>query len=131
MKFSRPMSTSPRNAVPLLNFDRMRLDPVEMLLKTLLDYTNTLVGALLLLPLIGLLGLLIKLDSPGPIFYRRRVLGMGGTAFDAFKFRTMVVNGDELLANDPALHAEFKTKHKLKTDPHVHPHWPLVTAHQS
>lgn len=117
--FTTNLSITTRNAVPLLNFNRMRLDPVEMLLKTLLDYTIALVGALLLLPLIGLLGLLIKLDSPGPIFYRRRVLGMGGQAFDAFKFRTMVVNGDELLANDPALHAEFKTKHKLKTDPRV------------
>lgn len=117
--FTTGMSITTRNAVPLLNFNRMRLDPVEMLFKTLLDYTIVLVGALLVLPLIGLLGLLIKLDSPGPIFYRRRVLGLGGKAFDAFKFRTMVINGDEILAQSPTLHAELRAKHKLKADPRI------------
>lgn len=117
--FTTGMSITTRNTVPLLNFNRMRLDPVEMRLKTLLDYTIVLAGALLVLPLIGLLGLLIKLDSPGPIFYRRRVLGLGGKAFDAFKFRTMVINGDEILAQHPVLQAELKAKHKLKTDPRI------------
>lgn len=117
--FTTGMTVTTRNAVPLLNFNRIRLDPVERLLKSLLDYTIVLGSALLLLPVIGLIGLLIKLDSPGPIFYRRRVLGMGGKAFDAFKFRTMVINGDELLAQYPALQAELKAKHKLKKDPRI------------
>jgi lipopolysaccharide/colanic/teichoic acid biosynthesis glycosyltransferase len=46
-------------------------------------------------------------------------LGIGGLEFDAFKFRTMVVNGDEVLANYPALQEELATTHKLKDDPRV------------
>lgn len=117
--FTTGMSITTRNAVPLMNFHRIRLDPVEMLLKTSLDYMIVLAGSLIVLPLIGLLGLLIKLDSPGPIFYRRRVLGVGGKEFDAFKFRTMVINGDEILAQHPELQAELKAKHKLKVDPRI------------
>lgn len=117
--FTTGLSVTTRNTVPLMNFHRVRLAPMEVLLKTVLDYTLVLLGAVLVLPLIGLIGLLIKLDSPGPIFYRRRVLGMGGAEFDAFKFRTMVTNGDEILAQYPALQAELKAKHKLKVDPRI------------
>jgi lipopolysaccharide/colanic/teichoic acid biosynthesis glycosyltransferase len=113
------MSVTTRNSVPLMNLNRMRLDPVEMILKTLLDYTVILLGSIVLLPFIALVGLLIKLDSAGPILYRRRVLGVGGQEFDAFKFRTMVINGDELLARHPELLAELKATHKLKVDPRI------------
>lgn len=117
--FTTGMSVATRNAVPLMNLNRMRLDPVEMMLKTALDYGVVLLGSLTLLPFIALIGLLIKLDSPGPILYRRRVLGVGGKEFGAFKFRTMVINGDELLAKAPALQAELKANHKLKVDPRI------------
>lgn len=117
--FTTGMSVTTRSAVPLLHLNRMRLDPVEMTLKTLLDYTIVLLGALVLLPFLTLIALLIKLDSPGPILYRRRVLGVGGKAFDAFKFRTMFVNGEAILAQYPALQAELKATHKLKVDPRI------------
>lgn len=117
--FTTGMRVSTRNAVPLMSLNRMRLDPVEMVLKNLLDYSIVVMGSLFLLPLIGLLALLIKLDSPGPVLYRRRVLGVGGQEFDAFKFRTMVVNGDEVLAQHPELLAELRATHKLKVDPRI------------
>ena len=117
--FTTGMNVATRNSVPLMNFNRMRLDPVEMVLKTMLDYIVVIGGSLTLLPLIALIGLCIKLDSPGPILYRRRVLGVGGEEFGAFKFRTMVVNGDELLAQHPVLEAELRATHKLKVDPRI------------
>jgi len=117
--FTTGMRVSTRNAVPLMSLNRMRLDPVEMFLKNLLDYSIVLLASLFLMPLIGLLALFIKLDSPGPVLYRRRVLGVGGQEFDAFKFRTMVVNGDEVLAQHPELLAELRATHKLKVDPRI------------
>ena len=44
-----------------------------------------------------LLALLIELEDGGPIIYRRKVVGEGGAQFDAFKFRSMRVNADEVL----------------------------------
>ena len=117
--FTTGMRVSTHNSVPLMSLNRMRLDPVEMFLKNLLDYTIVFFGSLFLLPLIGLLALCIKLDSPGPVLYRRRVLGVGGEEFDAFKFRTMVINGDEVLAQHPELLAELRATHKLKFDPRI------------
>lgn len=87
--------------------------------KLVLDYTIALPSLLLLAPLFILLTLLVKLDSPGPVFYRRRVLGQNGRVFDAFKFRTMYVNGDEILARYPKLRQELNKNYKLKCDPRV------------
>jgi lipopolysaccharide/colanic/teichoic acid biosynthesis glycosyltransferase len=84
-----------------------------------LDYAVALPGLLLIAPLFILLAILVKLDSPGPIFHRRRVLGQDGRVFDAFKFRTMYVNGDEILARYPKLRQELNKNYKLKCDPRV------------
>jgi lipopolysaccharide/colanic/teichoic acid biosynthesis glycosyltransferase len=72
-----------------------------------------------LLPIFALIAGLIKIDSPGSVFYRRRVMGIGGKEFDALKFRTMYVNGDEILAEYPELVAELQTTRKLKDDPRI------------
>ncbi|MBI4926358.1 MAG: sugar transferase, partial [Anaerolineae bacterium] len=71
------------------------------------------------LPVMGLLALAIKLDSRGPVIHRRRVMGVNGKQFDAFKFRTMHVNGDAILAQHPELQEELARNHKLKDDPRV------------
>lgn len=117
--FTTGLRVNTRNAVPLLRLNRLRLDPIELVLKSILDYTVVLLGAFLLLPFLGIIALLIKLDSPGPVFYRRQVLGVGGKTFGAFKFRTMVMDGDAVLAKHPELLAELQANHKLKHDPRI------------
>ena len=88
-------------------------------LKSVFDLAITIPGLLLIAPLFIFLAILVKLDSPGPIFHRRRVLGQNGRVFDAFKFRTMYVNGDEILARYPKLRQELNKNYKLKCDPRV------------
>jgi lipopolysaccharide/colanic/teichoic acid biosynthesis glycosyltransferase len=48
-------------------------------------------------------------------------MGLNGKQFYALKFRTMVINGDEVLDQHPALKNELQTYHKLKTDPRITP----------
>lgn len=117
--FTTGVQVTTRNSVPLLQMNRLRLDPLEMVLKTLLDYGIILLAAPFLLLIFTVVALLVRLDSRGPIFYRRRVLGIGGQEFDAFKFRTMVVNGDEVLAQYPEKLAELQATHKLREDPRI------------
>lgn len=50
--------------------------------------------SVLLIPIFGMLALLIRLDSPGPIFYRQRRLGIGGRAFMLHKLRTMKLDAE-------------------------------------
>lgn len=88
-------------------------------LKSLVDYAIVIPALLVLLPLFLGLALAVKFDSSGPIIYRRRVLGRDGRIFDAFKFRTMYVNGDDILAQHPELKAELDRNYKLKDDPRV------------
>jgi len=105
--------------VPLINLNKLRITGVDAFLKRALDYGAALVGLLLLAPAFLVIAVLIKRDSPGPVFYRRRVLGLGGTTFDALKFRTMVVNADEVLERYPELKRQFEDNYKLKEDPRV------------
>jgi exopolysaccharide biosynthesis polyprenyl glycosylphosphotransferase len=106
-------------AVPLVSMRKVRLDAIEATIKTISDYLIAIVALVLLSPLFLVVALAIKLDSPGPILYRRRVLGQGGKEFYALKFRTMYVNGDEILAKYPDLKAELAHNEKLKNDPRV------------
>lgn len=105
--------------VPLVGINKVRLTGVDQALKFALDYFLTLAGLILISPFLLIIALAVKLDSPGPVIYRRRVLGMNGREFDAFKFRTMYVNGDEILKDYPELEEELAQNHKLKQDPRI------------
>lgn len=88
-----------------------------------IDLAATLIGGLFLLPVIGLIALLIKLDSPGPIFYTQTRIGQGGEHFKAWKFRTMVRNADyalkDYLEKHPELQEAWLRDQKLRYDPRV------------
>jgi lipopolysaccharide/colanic/teichoic acid biosynthesis glycosyltransferase len=90
-----------------------------LLSKKVLDLGLSALGLLVLSPLMLLLASVVRLDSPGPVFYRRRVMGRGGTQFDAFKFRTMYLDGDAFLAARPELRAALARDHKLRDDPRI------------
>lgn len=90
-----------------------------MFWKHALDVSFTLIILLFALPVLAMIALLVKLDSPGPVIYRRRVIGQDGRLFDAFKFRTMFTNGEEILSKYPLLRAELDKNYKLKCDPRV------------
>lgn len=93
--------------------------------KRTLDIVLTLVGLLLLLPLILGLIALLKVNSSGPLLYGHRRVGFGGREFKCWKFRTMVVDGDRVLEQhlrqNPAEAALWKEKQKLDNDPRVTP----------
>jgi exopolysaccharide biosynthesis polyprenyl glycosylphosphotransferase len=107
--------------VPLLSLNQMRLTGADVVLKKIFDYVGATLGLIMLSPLFLLISIAIKRGSPGPVFHRRRVVGAGGKEFDAFKFRTMVVNADEVLEQYPELKAEFEENFKLKDDPRITP----------
>jgi lipopolysaccharide/colanic/teichoic acid biosynthesis glycosyltransferase len=68
-------------------------DLVYPILKRLLDLASVLVALVVWSPVLLLIAVLIKLDSPGPAFTYRRVLGRHGIPFNAVKFRTMYIDG--------------------------------------
>ncbi|MFZ5649824.1 MAG: undecaprenyl-phosphate galactose phosphotransferase WbaP, partial [Bacillota bacterium] len=97
--------------------------PWNMFIKRLFDLAAGGLILALLLPLMALIALAVKCDSPGPVIFAHRRIGRGGREFKCYKFRTMVVNAEavlqELLSKDPALRAEWERDFKLKNDPRI------------
>jgi exopolysaccharide biosynthesis polyprenyl glycosylphosphotransferase len=106
-------------SVPLISLNEARLEPRQRLIKAVLEHSLALLALTLLSPLLLAIALLIRLDSPGAVIHRRRVMGVSGRQFDAFKFRTMHVDGEALLNKRPDLRAELSANHKLKQDPRI------------
>jgi Undecaprenyl-phosphate galactose phosphotransferase WbaP len=96
------------------------LNPWSMILKRGEDLLISGLGLVFLSPLALLLALIIRLDSPGGVFYRQDRLGKNGKIL---KFRTMYTNGDQIfqewLIKNPALRKEWENYQKLKHDPRV------------
>jgi Undecaprenyl-phosphate galactose phosphotransferase WbaP len=80
-------------------------------------------GLLILAPFLGLMAVLIKIDSLGGVFFRQPRLGKDGRVFVPLKFRTMHSDADrilqEKLALDPELKKEWDRYQKLKNDPRI------------
>jgi len=105
--------------VPLIGVNRVRLSRIDTLVKALVEYTLAIAALVVFWPVLVVIAALVKLDSPGPVLYRRRVMGLNGRQFDALKFRTMHVNGDAILAANPVLLDLLATTHKIKGDPRI------------
>jgi Undecaprenyl-phosphate galactose phosphotransferase WbaP len=91
-------------------------------LKRTIEVAGVVIGGLACMPFLLPLALAIRLDSPGPIFYRQRRLGRGGQEFHALKFRSMVPDADKRLAaclEDPRACREWTQSHKIKNDPRI------------
>jgi lipopolysaccharide/colanic/teichoic acid biosynthesis glycosyltransferase len=78
-----------------------------------------------IVPLLVLIAVAIKIQDGGPVLFGHSRLGRGGRAFRCWKFRSMVVDAEDRLANllarDPAARAEWAADHKLRRDPRITP----------
>jgi exopolysaccharide biosynthesis polyprenyl glycosylphosphotransferase len=106
---------------PVLVFRTTPDASLQGLLKQVLDFTVALVAVILLATPFVVIGLLIKLSSPGPILFRQRRCGLNGQPFTILKFRTMATDAEsrqqELAAQNEMSGPVFKIKH----DPRVTP----------
>lgn len=97
--------------------------PTGGLVKRSFDITSALLALFLFSPIFLMVAVLVKLSDKGPVFYGHSRIGHKGRIFKCLKFRTMAVNGDELLRNylnaNPQALKEWKATRKLKSDPRV------------
>ncbi|NLE23136.1 MAG: sugar transferase [Actinobacteria bacterium] len=106
--------------IPLLDVGHVELSRFNMAVKRAFDLV---VGALLcipILPVMGIVAIIIKLDSPGPVFYRQERMGRGGKTFFIYKFRSMYVGADgERLQLAEKQNDYDGPMFKLKEDPRI------------
>ena len=65
-------------------------------IKRIFDIIISLISLIVLFPIFIISGILIKLDSDGPIFFRQERVGKSGKIFKIYKFRTMVLNAEKI-----------------------------------
>ena len=108
--------------VPLFEVGYPRLDNTQRSLKRLLDVTGSLSGLALLSPLLLTVVALIKLTSPGPVFFRQKRVGADEKVFLCYKFRSMYQDAERRQAELEARNeAEGGVIFKIKNDPRITP----------
>ena len=92
-------------------------------IKFVFDMILTVIGGIVISPILLLIALWIKMDSPGPIIFKQKRVVQHGKEFNCYKFRTMCTDAkeklEELLKKDPEARKEWEENFKLKNDPRV------------
>lgn len=88
--------------------------------KRLIDVIGAILGLLILLPIFFIVGILIKIEDPkGPVFFKQVRVGKDGSEFNMYKFRSMVTDAEEKLAELLSLNQVSGAMFKMKNDPRV------------
>jgi len=92
------------DGIPLLRFQTTKINEWQLLTKRIVDIVISGLIIVLLGPVIVLLAILIKLTSPGPVFFKQQRLGFHGRKFTLYKYRTMRQGAHDALSkvNDVA-----------------------------
>jgi exopolysaccharide biosynthesis polyprenyl glycosylphosphotransferase len=106
--------------VPSITIPASIITGSDFWFKRCFDFLGSIILLILISPFLLIIALLIKLDSPGPIFFKQSRVGLSGKTFKIWKFRTMVSNAEKLQA---ALEANNEIKDgvlfKMKDDPRI------------
>ena len=109
--------------VMILHVQNNLAKPLNRAVKRIFDIVLTIVGGIMISPILFWVALWVYKDSPGPVIYKHRRVGKDGKEFDCYKFRSMCVDSAErlqkLLETDPEARKEWETSFKLKNDPRI------------
>ncbi len=107
-------------------YEILKHKKIQLLIKRSFDFIGAIVGSILLAPIILAISIIVKIDSTGPIFFKQIRITQYGRQFNIFKFRTMVVNAQEIGAqvtskNDPRVTTigRFLRKYRLDELPQI------------
>jgi len=107
--------------IPMISFESTSDKIGQLLVKRLFDIIATALGIIILSPVLLTVAVLVKLTSPGPIFFKQVRCSLNGRTFYLYKFRTMVVDAEAKLA-DLLKHNEMSgPAFKMANDPRVTP----------
>jgi len=107
--------------VPMLTLSSTRRRPWELLIKRTIDIFLSGVGIIFLLPLMAVVGLIIKLTSPGPVLFAQTRCGLNGRLFKLYKFRSMVQDAEKRLESLKDRNEMTGPVFKIKDDPRLTP----------
>ncbi|MCR5605802.1 MAG: exopolysaccharide biosynthesis polyprenyl glycosylphosphotransferase, partial [Treponema sp.] len=95
----------------------------SLLVKRIVDLLILLAMSPLVIPIVLIVSIIVKISSPGPIFYGHKRVGKDGKEFKCWKFRSMVINADKMLdkilEEHPEMREEWERDRKFTHDPRV------------
>lgn len=107
------------NSIPVVTFFNREFDARDMIIKRTFDIIGSLVGMVFMFIALVIFGPLIKLESPGPIFFKQQRVGKNGRIFSIYKFRSMYIDAEkrkqELMAQNEMNGLMFK----MEDDPRI------------
>lgn len=105
---------------PIITYHTITLNAYEQLIKRCMDIVGGIVGCVLSAPIMLVTAIAIKLDSPGPVFFKQTRVGQNGREFKIYKFRSMYIDAEErkkeLMAQNEI---EGGVMFKMKDDPRI------------
>jgi exopolysaccharide biosynthesis polyprenyl glycosylphosphotransferase len=107
------------DGLPMLAFTRAPTDEVALLFKRAFDVIASAAAILLLSPVLLGTAIAIKLESPGPVFFRQTRVGKNGRHFKMVKFRSMHVDAEARLESLRSLNEVSGPVFKMRNDPRV------------
>lgn len=105
--------------MPLLSLKEAALNPSQRLAKRVFDLLITVVLVVLTIPLMAVIALAVKLDSPGPATFSQERVGEGGRTFKMSKFRSMVADAEKKQVESINRDSNGNILHKQYDDPRV------------
>ncbi|GAA1479663.1 sugar transferase [Gordonia sinesedis] len=113
------MMVRPVAGLPLLHIDPPQYEGATRFHKAVIDRVGAALVLLAALPVMIAVAIAIKLDTPGPVFYRATRVGHNNEPFQMWKFRSMVQNADSIKSNLVSLDEGAGVLFKLRADPRV------------
>lgn len=107
------------SGLPLLSLKEPVLDPFQRSVKRVFDITMTLLLLIPALPLMGILAVLIRRDSPGPALFKQPRIGEGGRQFTMYKFRSMRLGAEAQQEQVTRLDDQGQAIYKTEDDPRI------------
>ena len=107
------------NSIPVVTFFNREFDAKDLAIKRVFDLAGSMVGIVLLAVATVIVGPLIKLESPGPIFFKQKRVGKNGRYFYLYKFRSMYVDAEERKSELMAQNEMSGLMFKMDNDPRI------------
>lgn len=95
------------------------LSPVERFVKRVMDVIIAISGLIISLPVLGIVAVIIRIDSPGPVLIRQERVGKNGKSFQLLKFRSMFVGADKDIRKVLGVNPIKSSSLKIQDDPRV------------
>lgn len=111
---------SPVAGIPLMYVDKPQAERALSRSKRTFDFIVTALGVIVISPLLAVTALVVKLGDGGPVLFKQARVGQGGREFNCLKFRSMVVDAEQIRADQLAhLNESDGALFKMKDDPRI------------